>query len=194
MSTIVVQAAVARESVPSDAKPAIAAIENVRSVGRSALGEIRQLLGVMRGSANGLSSLTASPKLTELEPLLAQAREGGVAVETRIEGEAATVPPALELAAYRVIQEALTNVVKHARGSNASVALVYGRDDLTIRVENGAGSAPAHRVQEPEASGGGLGIKGMRERVALLGGSLEAGPTAQGGFRVSAVIPWSAGP
>jgi signal transduction histidine kinase len=122
--------------------------------------------------------------------LIAEAESGGITVHSSILGQESTLPAAVDLAAYRIVQEALTNVVKHANGSDASVTLHYGRDALTIEIVNGTANRTGGR---PVLTGdrGGLGIDGMRERVALLGGRFVAGPRDDGGFRVEAVLPLS---
>jgi signal transduction histidine kinase len=187
MSTIVVQSAVARESVADDALPAIQAIEHVQSISRSALGEIRQLLGVLRRD-DGAPLLSPGPGLAGLDELIGQARAGGVAVQLTTEGKVLPLPAAVDLAAYRLIQEALTNVMKHAKGSGARVSLRYAQEALSVEVVNDAvAGRPGEMGKVP--TGSGLGIAGMRERVALLGGSFAAGPRAEGGFRIAAVLP-----
>jgi signal transduction histidine kinase len=192
MSTIVVQSAVARDAVGKDEPATIEAIEHVQSVSRSALGEIRQLLGILRRSGNGESAPPSQPGLSDLGDLLAEARAGGIYVEVTATGQVLPLSAAVDLTAYRLIQEALTNVMKHAVGSNASITVQYAPEALTIEVVNdsASGSTAASRLD----GGSGLGIPGMRERVALLGGSFAAGPRAEGGFRVSAVLPLSTKP
>jgi signal transduction histidine kinase len=192
MSTIVVQSAVARDAVGKDEPATIQAIEHVQSISRSALGEIRQLLGVLRRSGNGESAEPSQPGLSDLGDLLAEARAGGINVEVTTTGQVLPLSAAVDLAAYRLIQEALTNVMKHSDGSNASITVQYAPEALTIEVVND--SATGATVASRLDGGSGLGIPGMRERVALLGGSFAAGPRAEGGFRVSAVLPLSTQP
>jgi signal transduction histidine kinase len=188
MSTIVVQAAVARESAGRDESATIRAIEHVQSISRSALAEIRQLLGVLRRADGTVPMLPSEPGLSDLNDLLTEARAGGITVEVTSEGQVVPLSAAVDLAAYRLIQEALTNVMKHADGSTARISVQYAPEALTIEVVNDA-AAPGLREPARSQGGSGLGIAGMRERVTLLGGSFAAGPRPEGGFRVAAVLP-----
>jgi signal transduction histidine kinase len=187
MSSIVVQAAVARESVTPEQRAAMRAIEHIESTGRSALSEIRQLLGVLMRTGDGRATEDPALGLASLGQLVERARAGGVPVETSIEGARGPIPSAVDLAAYRVLQEALTNVVRHASGSRALVSVLYRDDALNLEVINNASAKP--RPPKSTDTRGGLGIPGMRERVTLLGGTFEAGPTSDGGFRVVAALP-----
>lgn len=155
-------------------------LQAVEATAREAMVEMRRLLGVLR-APGGEASLSPQPGLAQLPRLLDGA---GVEVEMHTEGEPRPLPPGVDLAAYRVIQEALTNVRKHAPASSARVALAYGHDALAIRIENDGAAA--------EVNGrSGFGLVGMRERIRLYGGRLEAGPRAGGGFAVFAQLPYA---
>jgi len=125
------------------------------------------------------------PGLGDLDALVADARAAGLPVDVRVEGPVVDLPPGVDRAAYRVVQEALTNTRRHAGTATATVVLRYTPDELTVQVDDGAGSDPGAE------DGGGNGLAGMRERAAALGGTIEAGPRPGGGFRVDAVLPLS---
>jgi signal transduction histidine kinase len=180
VSVMTVQAAAARdvfETQPSRAHEALASIE---STGREALTELRRLLGRVR---TGDGSLTPLPGLARLEELISQVRTAGLKVELNVEGEPHELPAGVDLSAYRIVQEALTNTLKHAQASNATVLVKYAPDAVEVEViDDGRG---------PAANGGerGQGLIGMRERAALFGGQLRAGPGPGRGFSVYARIP-----
>jgi signal transduction histidine kinase len=183
VSVMVVQAdgasyALARE--PDKARQALAAIA---STGRQALDEMRRMLGVLR-SGDGETGLAPLPGIGQLGELLQQTRASGLAVAFAVEGVPAPLPGGVALAAYRIVQESLTNTRKHG-GQNASaqVTLRYCEDMLVLRItDDGRGAAAA-------ADGAGHGLTGMRERVALYGGTLRAGPRPGGGYQVTARLP-----
>jgi len=182
MSIIAVQSGVGvhvLDSQPEEARKALAAVE---ATSRQALVEMRRLLGVLRQEAEPRGSLAPAPGLGEVEALAAEVARAGVRVEVRIDGTPCELPAGLDLSAYRIVQEALTNVVRHAGPATARVAVRYspGRVALEV-VDDGHGPDDQDR--------GGLGIAGMRERAALYGGTLEAGPLPGGGFRVAASLP-----
>jgi len=179
MSVMVVQAEAAEEMLGIEAERARRSIRRVQRVGREGLAEMRRLLGVLRqGEA---PALAPQPSLDALPGLVEAMREAGLDVELRIEGEPRPLPAGLDISAYRIIQEALTNTLNHARASHVDVRLEYG-DVIGIEVvDDGVGA---------KANGdGGHGLAGMRERVALYGGVLEAGAHGQGGFAVRASLP-----
>ncbi|GAA4244348.1 sensor histidine kinase [Dactylosporangium darangshiense] len=183
MSVITVQAAFGRLVVrerPDEAGAALAAIE---TTGRQTLDEMRRLLGVLRadGTPDPDADMTPTPTLADLERLVAQAGQAGVKVELTITGRSRRLPAGVELSAYRIVQEALTNVARHAATTSARVTLGYRPDGLTIEVAD-------HGRGGPVASTG-LGLAGMRERVQLCGGHLEAAPLPGGGFLVAAQLP-----
>ncbi|GAB3417685.1 sensor histidine kinase [Flindersiella endophytica] len=156
-------------------------LRRVASIGRESLAELRRLLGVLRDPPDGHDPLAVPPRLDQLPELVSGARGR---LERR--GEIRPVDASIELAVYRVVQESLTNVTKHAGGEvEAEVVLSYAPDSLDVRIGNAAGD----RASRPAGSGGGLGLIGMRERVELLGGQLQAGPRPDGGFEVRAVLP-----
>jgi signal transduction histidine kinase len=146
---------------------------------RDTLAEMRRLLGLLDEND---ATLEPQPNLTELPRLVGEASAAGVDVDLEVTGERAELPPGLELAAYRVVQEALTNVIKHAQPRRAHVRLAYGGDELTVEVLDEGVSTPTRRTV-------GRGLAGMRERVALYGGELEIGPRADRGIRVAARFP-----
>jgi signal transduction histidine kinase len=156
-------------------------LETVERTGRSALTEMRRLLGMLRADAD--EPLTPQPGLGEVPLLVTQLREAGLPVELQIDGEPRELPAGIELSAYRIVQEALTNALKHAGNATASVNIHYGSDSLELEIaDNGAGTST------PVASGG-HGLVGIRERVALYGGRLDAGRRPSGGFAVRVLLP-----
>ena len=158
----------------------------VRQTGREALDELRQVLGVLREHEDGVP-LDPQPTLAGLDRLAQQSRDAGMEVTVAVEGERRRLPATVEGAAYRLVQEALTNVHKHAGNATTEVAICYGRERLEVTVSNARPASGAHPGLAP--AGGGHGLVGLRERVTLLGGTLAAGPRADGGFEVSASIP-----
>ena len=175
MSVIAVQSAVGNhviETQPAEARQALAAIE---ATSRSALTEMRRLLGVLRQDGEPRGSLTPAPGLADLATLAGQVQDAGLKVWINVDGQRGPVPPGIDLSAYRIVQEALTNVIKHAAAASASVTIRYRPDSVTVEItDQGAGPAPA-QVPAPRA-GPGHGIIGMRERVAVFGGEFAAGP------------------
>ena len=190
LSVIAVQSGVGRHLIderPEQAKQALAAVEKTS---RSALDELRRMLGVLRREDSEGPDLTPAPGVSDLAALVEEIRATGVPVELRIDEEnLGELPPLVELSVYRIVQEALTNVVKHAPTSHASVELLRDTDELVIEVNDDGGTDVPPYPSGPTE--GRHGIVGMRERVALFGGSLAAGPRPGGGFRVLARIPIS---
>jgi signal transduction histidine kinase len=184
LSVMVVQAAAADDVFDARPDRARDAIRNIEQTGRGALDELRQLLGDVRGEP---AVYAPQPGLALVEELAAQVRGAGLDVDVTIEGTPRRLPAALDLSAYRVIQEALTNTLKHARATRAEVVVRYrdGELDLLVR-DDGIGSGA------PSGNGAGHGLIGMRERLNVFGGSLEAGPDDGGGFVVSARFPLGA--
>jgi signal transduction histidine kinase len=159
------------------------AFDAIADTGRTALVELRRLLGVLR-SPGEPASREPQPGVAQLEPLVESVRRAGLPVEVRVEGDGRPLPPGVDLSAYRIVQEALTNSVKHAGPARASVLLRYGERELELEVvDDGRGSRAAG------AAPAGHGLAGMRERTALLGGELDAGPAPGGGFAVRARLP-----
>jgi signal transduction histidine kinase len=178
LSVMVVQAAAANDVFDSRPDRAREALRTIEATGRTALGELRRLLEAVRGDVG----LAPQPGLDALDALVSQVRSAGVEVAVKVEGDPRPLPPALDLSAYRVVQEALTNTLKHAGATRADVALRYGDDALDVEVrDNGSGLG--------NGGGTGRGLIGMRERVVIFGGSLETGPADGGGFAVAARFP-----
>jgi signal transduction histidine kinase len=190
MSVIAVQSGVGAhvaDSRPEEVGKALAAIE---ATSRAALTELRRLLGVLRQDGEPPASLTPVPGLANLEGLLAEVAKAGLAVRLRVEGSPAPLPAGLDLSAYRIVQEALTNVVKHAGPAHAQVTICYRDHEVAVEVtDDGRGVAA---VAGDGRGGTGHGLIGMAERVAAFGGDLEVGPRPGGGFRVAARLPFAA--
>ena len=188
MSVIAVQSGVGNHVIdtqPAEARQALAAIE---ATSRAALTEMRRLLGVLRQEGEPRGSLTPAPGLADLSSLATQVQDAGLQVWINVEGQRGSVPPGIDLSAYRVIQEALTNVIKHAASAAATVTICYRDDSVTVEVANQAPAVPVAHVPAPR-TGAGHGIIGMRERVAVFGGEFAAGPRPGGGFQVRACFP-----
>ena len=201
MSLIAVQAGVASYVIGTRPEEAARALSSIEETSRSALHEMRALLGMLRdgetGARNGAgpgtrdAALVPAPGLADLGSLVQRAGQGGVRVDLSVRGERPGLPAGLDLAAYRVIQEAVTNVIKHAATDRCRVTVVCQEDTLTLEVtDDGSGGA----ASGGEASFAGNGIIGMRERAAMYGGEVQAGPLPGRGFRVIARFPISTGP
>jgi signal transduction histidine kinase len=184
VSVMVVQAAGARRVVDKDPAAAKSALEAVESAGRTALTEMRRMLELLREDDPGIGP---QPGLGEIERLIQQVRDAGLPVELSIEGSVCWLPAGMDLAAYRIVQEALTNTVKHGGKAAAHVTVRYAADTLEIEViDDGRGAAA---LLLSDSDGGGHGLIGMKERVTLFGGVLEAGPILTGGYRVFTRMP-----
>jgi signal transduction histidine kinase len=183
VSMIVVQAAAADDVFDQRPDQAREALRSIERAGRDALRELRRLLGAVRPGV-GDDDTAPQPGLNRLDELAESVRGSGLEVAVRREGEVAELPAGLDVSAYRIVQEALTNTVRHARAGRAEVTLVYAPEALELDVRDD-GRAPPANGDEP----GGHGLVGMRERAALLGGTLEAGPQPGGGYRVHAHLP-----
>ncbi|HEV3497248.1 MAG TPA: sensor histidine kinase, partial [Actinomycetes bacterium] len=184
MSVITVQAGVGAHLLERDPEQAKKALVVIEETGRGALGEMRRLLGALRG---GDPPTEPQPGLASLDRLAAQATAAGVPVEVQVEGPVRALPAGLEVSAYRIAQEALTNTIKHAPGGRATVTVRYRPHTVELEVVDTGGPGAAAGPAGP-AGDGGHGLRGMRERVALYGGVFEAGP-CPGGFRVLAAFP-----
>ena len=183
VSVMVIQAGGARLVMDSDPDRAEAALRTVERAGRDALAEMRRLLGVLDGERDP-RALAPQPGLADIQDLLTRARASGLEAELHVDGEPATVPPALDLCAYRIVQEALTNAIKHAAPARARVWIRWRHDTLEVEIsDDGRGPGSI------SGASGGHGIAGMRERVALHDGSVQAGAGAGGGFTVRACLP-----
>jgi signal transduction histidine kinase len=184
---IVLQAGGARTVLATDPERARTALWAVEETGRQTLVEMRHLVGILRVD-DGVD-LQPLPRLERLPALLDEARAAGITVNLEVDGPVVELPAGLELAAYRLIQEALTNVRKHAPMSAVCILLGYESDRLRIEVSNDGGSSAETRDPNAATTSHGHGLIGMRERVQLYDGRMKAGPLPRGGFRVEAVLP-----
>ncbi|MEV5874623.1 sensor histidine kinase [Streptomyces sp. NPDC052101] len=179
ISVINVQAGMGLALLDSDPEQARAALTTIKAASKEALGEVRQVLDTLRTS--GAAPRAPAPGLDRLPELVEQAAAAGLTV--RIEGAPPRLPPGADLAAFRIVQEALTNVVRHSGSRHARVTFAQDGDALRLRIDDDGPATGA------DAGGSGNGLAGMRERAAALGGTIEAGPRPDGGFRVLAVLP-----
>jgi signal transduction histidine kinase len=183
LSVVVAQADGGRFAAPTDPAAAARTLDTISEVGRSALTEMRALLGVLRAS-DGDAELGPQPSVGDIPGLVATAREGGLDVSYVTTGTPRPLPIGAGLALYRIAQEGLTNVLKHAGPvATAFLQLTWGDDDVTLTVSDDGRGAAAH------GDGTGGGIQGMTERATVFGGTLSAGPKAGGGFLVRARLP-----
>jgi len=181
VSVMVVQAGAERMAQGSDRAATAETLKAIENTGRQALIEMRRLLGMLRVGGEPPAH-TPQPTLRELDELVAQVREAGLPVELQVEGEPAALPPGVAISAYRIVQEALTNVLKHAGPAQARVVVRYASRELELEIaDDGRGSATIGDA--------GHGLVGMRERVALYGGDFDAGTRNGGGFVVRARLP-----
>jgi signal transduction histidine kinase len=181
VSVMTVQASGVRRLLRPDQDREREALLVVERTGREALAEMRRMVGVLRRPEEA-PALAPQPSLDHLSRLVDQAREAGLPVELRIEGEATQLPAGVDLTAYRLVQEGLTNVVKHAQATRAEVLVNYGDSYLEVTIrDDGKGVG--------NGDGGGHGLVGMRERVSVYGGELDAGPQPGGGYRLRAKLP-----
>ena len=181
VSLMTVQAGAARLLLPSDPARARESLRSVEETGREALADLRRLFGIVRGE-EGDAALAPQPGLARLDALLEQSRKAGLPVEVAIEGKRRMLPPGVDLTAYRIVQESLTNALKHAGPACAQVTIRYGREVLDLEITD-----DGRRTRNGEGTGHGL--VGMRERVALYGGEFEAGPRRRDGYAVRARLP-----
>jgi len=181
VSVMVVQAEAARRMLRRRPDQAEEALRTVSASGSEALAELQHVLGVL-GDGERRAELEPAPGLGDLDPLVRRLQAAGLVVELHLDGEVRSLPRGLDVTAYRIVQEALTNVLKHARTSRAEVRLRFAGDSLGIEVTD-AGRAPA------APDGGGRGLVGMRQRVAAYGGELETGPRSGGGYAVRVRLP-----
>jgi signal transduction histidine kinase len=181
VSVMVVQAGAERRVLEDGRGSTREVLETIERVGRGALTEMRRMVGMLRSDA--AEPLIPQPGLDDLPTLLTQVREAGLPVELRVEGDHRELPLVIELSAYRIVQEALTNTLKHAGRAQALVRVRYGVDSLELEIADDGGGDGA------SVPGGGHGLVGMRERVALYGGRFDAGRQASGGFAVRLLLP-----
>jgi signal transduction histidine kinase len=182
---MVVQAGAALHTLPADDVDTAESLGSIETTGRQALVELRHMLGILR-QADDQHALMPLPGIAQLAVLSEQMREAGLPVDVRVEGSATTLPPGLDLAAYRIVQEALTNTLKHAGAAHARVTIRYEAHSLELEIRDDG------RPGAPTVEGAGHGLVGMRERVALYGGVLDAGRSTDGGFGVRARLPLNA--
>jgi len=179
ISVVAIQTQAVRRRLAPGQEREVRDLAEVETTARQALGEMRRLFGVLR-SQDESPSLAPQPGLAELDRLLEQVRTAGLPVDVVVNGVRSELPPGVDLAAYRIVQEGLTNVLRHAQATHATVTLDYGPTMLEVVVaDDGRGGAGA---------GGGHGLVGIRERVALYGGTVTAGPRPGGGFRLAATL------
>jgi signal transduction histidine kinase len=185
VSVMTVQTSGVRRLLRPEQEPEREALLAVERTGREALAEMRRVVGALR-DADESPALAPRPSLSRVDKLVAQARETGLPVDLQVEGEPVPLPAGVDLTAYRLVQEGLTNAIKHAAARHADVRVRYDRGHVEIEVcDDGRGADAA----DPTSSNGGHGLVGMRERVSIYGGELEAGPRAEGGYRLRARIP-----
>src|SRR3954468_927832 len=185
VSVMVVQAAAARRMIDHDTTKAKDALGSVEQTGRAALKEMRRMVGML-GQGEDELLLTPQPSMDELDELIERAREAGLEVDLEVEGERKRLESGVDLSAFRIVQEALRNTLKHAGPARASIKLRYGDNDVEVDVsDNGRGV----RAATENGAVTGQGLVGMRERVAMLGGEIEAGYRKDGGFGVRARLP-----
>ena len=193
VSVMVVQAGGARRVLDRGSgghEQAREALSSIETTGRQALAEMRRLLGVLRSDDDPTDGLVPQPGVGALDGLLDQVREAGLPVDLRVEGDVRPLESGVDLSAYRIVQEALTNALKHAGPAQAQVVLRYGVEDMVVEVtDDGRGGATGVAGSNGR---GGHGLLGMQERVALFGGELRTGPRPGGGYAVRARLPFAA--
>ena len=183
VSLIVVKAQALRATVPDER--VAEATTGIADLGREAMGEMHRTLKLLRAGEDRTAERAPQPGLAELDALLDRSRAAGLRVELAVEGDPRPLAQTVDLSAFRILQEALTNVIKHAGRAHTTVLLGYRRDALELTVTDTGDSSPA-----PTPAPGGHGLVGMRERAALFGGTLTAGPHGDHGFEVHAVLPY----
>jgi signal transduction histidine kinase len=184
-----VQAGAARVVIDIDRVKAKESLTAIEVSSRQAVGELHRLLGFLRQAGDQDDLLAPRPGLSQLPRLAASMSESQLAVSVSIEGEERSLPPMIGVSAYRIVQEALTNTLKHAAASRADVRVRYWPDELEVEIVDDGRGATARSGTSP----GGLGLIGMRERAALHGGQLTTGPASGGGFAVRVKLPVSGG-
>ncbi|MEU1944868.1 MULTISPECIES: sensor histidine kinase [unclassified Streptomyces] len=191
VSVMVVQADGAAYVMDASPEQARQALETISGTGRQALAEMRRLLGVLRtGEPGEENDYVPQPDVEQIDELVEQVRGAGLPVDFKVVGSPRQLPSGVELTAYRIVQEALTNTRKHGGPDvGASVRLTYFDDGLGLLVEDDGRGAQREMYQDGGADGSGHGLIGMRERVGMVGGTLDAGPRPGGGFRISALLP-----
>jgi len=198
LSVIAIQSGVGRHVIDDQPDEARAALEAVERTSRSALDELRRVLGVLRRDGGTDPALTPAPTIADIGGMVAEVRDAGVPVELAVLGTAPELPRGLELSVYRIVQEALTNVAKHAGSAPTRVCIRFRGDAVAVDVVNQPPRTELERQRAWRAaveaqSGGHHGIVGMHERAAAFGGTLDAAPLPDGGFQVQALLPIGAG-
>jgi signal transduction histidine kinase len=190
MSVIAIQAEAAPYKTADPPPELVESFGDIRASALAGLTELRRVLGVLR---TGGQDTTPQPGLAELDALLDSARSAGVSVAVTSSGDPVPLPEGVDLSAYRIVQEALSNAMRHAPGSHVLLHVAYFADGLGLDIRNDTGprTVPVLVPGGDRMGGGGHGIIGMRERAAMLGGTLDVGPTEDGGFQVTAVLPMS---
>ena len=188
VSVMIVMAGAARKTLDKSPAQATEALLEVEAAGRAAMAELRQVMGLLTKSVEEQHELAPQPGLDQLGSLVSRIRATGVPIAYRILGEPRALPAGLDLTAYRVVQEALTNTVKHASGASVDVLVDYQPARLSLDIADSGGVAG-----QTATSGNGRGLIGLRERVAVHGGSVQAGPRERGGYRVQVEIPLPVG-
>jgi len=183
LSIIAVQSGAASHVLDSDPAEARRALEAIRRTSKDALGELRAMLGVLRSAEDTDAPLAPTPGLARLSELMAPLAEAGVSATLNVDGDIADVPAVVDASAYRIVQEALTNIVRHAGPCDVVVTLGRTDTELVVNVADTGRGVGVAGVSE------GHGLTGMRERAAALGGSFESGPAAEGGFAITARLP-----
>jgi signal transduction histidine kinase len=196
LSVVTLQAGVGRKLGAQQPAESVRALQAIEVTGRSALGEVRRIVGLLYNDTQE-SSLAPQPGAGNLSELTDSVRAAGVPARLALHGDVTGLQPTLSLTVYRIVQEALTNVIKHAPGAAADVLVEIGQDGVKVEVtDNGQGATAAvqhrHGAAPRNPDGGGHGILGMRERAAAFGGTLTAGPASGGGFNVTAFLPLGA--
>jgi signal transduction histidine kinase len=189
MGVIVIQAQGAQRALDTAPDQARAALSSIEGAGRSGMVEMRRLLGLLT-TTDADAGTTPQPTLKEIPDLVSHVRDAGLRVDLSVDGTVRDLQPGVELTGYRVVQEAMTNVLKHAGAAQVEVRIRYGTDCLDIEVRDGGSDRPD---LAGSAEPGGHGLVGMRERVALYGGTLHTGSRPDGGFAVHARIPVDGG-
>lgn len=182
VSVIVLHARGAKELMDQDPSATRRSLELIEHTGREALDELRTVVGTLRTDGRR-DSLEPQPGLLHLPELVRRTEEAGLIVSVTVDGQVTPLPPAVDLSAYRIVQEALANTLKHSTATRADVVVRYGNDHLLVQVTD---LGTRRDSSEP---GGGHGIVGMRERVALVNGRIETGPRPEGGYQVLALLP-----
>jgi len=183
VSVMVVQAGAERHALPEGQESTREALTSIEQAGRQALAEARRLLGMLRRTGDH-EELQPQPSIDQVGFLVEQIERAGLPVKLEVEGDPVPLPAGVDLCAYRVVQEGLTNALKHAGPAHAEVLLRYAPSGLEVEVRD-----DGHGTPQPNGHGAGHGLIGMRERVALYGGEIQAGPRAGGGFAVRARLP-----